>query len=152
MLSPKVFRQIVLPRLTRLIGEASRILSQPVSCIMGGNTALIVDAMLETGTSYLICPYETDQQAFMEKIWTRTQVRIRVNSNVELLSRGSWEQIRADADRIIRMVDGRPNVSMGTGVLPYETPPENVFRLREYVANQIIEGMHTCGTKHDVTS
>ena len=46
----------------------------------------------------------------------------------------SWEQIQANADRIIRLLAGRPNVCMGTGALPYETPPENVLRLREYVS------------------
>ena len=27
-----------------------------------------------------------------------------------------------------------PNVCLGTGALPYETPPENVLRLQEYAS------------------
>jgi uroporphyrinogen decarboxylase len=135
MVSPARFRQFVLPSLTRLIREAGRLVARPVACIMGGNTHLIVDAMLETGTNYLICPFETDQHSFLEKVWDRTEVRIRVNSNVDAVSRGNWEQIRAEADRIIRLVAGRPNVCMGTGILPYDTPPDNVLRLKEYIIN-----------------
>lgn len=33
-------------------------------------------------------------------------------------------------------VAGRPNVCLGTGALPYETPPENVIRLRDYAAGR----------------
>ena len=96
----------------------------------------IVEAMLETGTGYLACPFETDREAFMKKVWDRTDVRIRVNSDVELISHGSWEQIRADADFILRITAGRPNVCMGTGALPYDTPPENVLKLTEYVRDK----------------
>ncbi len=59
----------------------------------------------------------------------------RVNMDVEVIARGPWERIRADADRVIGLVRGRPNVCLGTGALPYETPPEYVLRLREYVGS-----------------
>jgi hypothetical protein len=38
-----------------------------------------------------------------------------------------------DADRVIGLLLGRPNVCLGSGALPYETPPETALRLREYV-------------------
>jgi hypothetical protein len=109
------------------------VLGHPVPCIIGGNTAPILEAILETGTGYVVAPYETDQAAFMKKVWDRTEVRVRVNTDVEVISRGPWDRIRADADRILALVRGRPNVCLGTGALPYETPPEHVLRLREYV-------------------
>jgi uroporphyrinogen decarboxylase len=134
LLSPAQFRRLELPALKVILEGMSRVLGRPVPCIIGGNTTPILEAMLETGTGYVVAPYETDQAAFMKKIWDRTDIRVRVNSDVELISRGPWEAIRADADRILELVRGRPNVCMGTGALPYETPPENVLRLREYVA------------------
>jgi len=134
LLSPTMFRRIELPALKAILGGMANVLGHPVPCIIGGDTTPILEAMLETGTGYVVAPYETDQEAFMRKIWDRTDIRVRVNSDVELISRGTWEQIRADADRIIRLVAGRPNVCLGTGALPYETPPQNVLRLREYVS------------------
>ena len=62
--------------------------------------------MLATGSNYLVCPFETDQEAFMQKVWDRTDVRIRANSDVELISRGTWEQIRADAKLMIETLGG----------------------------------------------
>ncbi len=134
LLSPAMFRRVELPALKAILGGMAEVLGHPVPCIIGGNTAPILEAMLETGTSYVVAPYETDQEVFMKKIWDRTDVRVRVNTDVELISRGTWEQIRTDADRILGLLSGRPNVCLGTGALPYETPPENVLRLREYVS------------------
>lgn len=134
LLSPAMFRRVELPALKAIIHGMSQVLGRPVPCIIGGNTTPILEAMLETGTSYVVAPFETDQAAFLAKIWDRTDIRVRVNSDVEIVSRGPWERIRADADRIINLVRGRENVCLGTGALPYETPPENVLRLREYVS------------------
>jgi uroporphyrinogen decarboxylase len=134
LLSPALFRRVELPALKAILQGMAAVLGRPVPCIIGGDTTPILDAMLETGTTYVVAPFETDQAAFMRKIWDRTDVRVRVNMDVEVISRGPWERIRADADRVIGLVRGRPNVCLGTGALPYETPPEHVLRLREYVA------------------
>ena len=136
MLSPRSFRQVELPALKSIMARIGEVVGHPIPCIIGGDTTPIVDAMLETGTGYLACPFETDREAFMKKVWDRTDVRIRINSDVRLISSGTWEQIRADADRIIRMAEGRENVCMGTGALPYETPPENVLKVMEYVRSR----------------
>jgi len=133
LLSPAMFRQLELPALKAVMQGMAEVLGHPVPCIIGGDTTPILDAMLETGTKYVVAPYETDQQAFMQEVWDRTDVRVRVNGDVEIISRGPWERIQADADRIVGLVRGRDNVCLGTGALPYETPPEHVLRLREYV-------------------
>jgi uroporphyrinogen-III decarboxylase len=133
LLSPALFRRIELPALQILMERMAQILGHSVPCIIGGNTTPILDAILETGTGYVIAPFETDQEVFLKKIWNRTEVRVRVNLNPQLLARGTWAGLREDAHRIIRLVSGRSNVCLGTGALPYETPPEQVLRLRDYV-------------------
>ena len=132
LLSPAAFRRIELPALRRTLEEAATVVGHPVPCVIGGDTTPILDAILETGTGYVVCPIETDQQAFMQRIWDRTDVRVRVNTSAEVMTRGSWEEIRAEVDRIVRLTADRPNVCLGTGALPYETPPENVLRVKAY--------------------
>jgi len=132
LLSPVQFRAVELPALKAILQQAAAVVGHPVPCIIGGNTAPILDAMLETGTGYVICPIETDQAQFMRKIWDCTDVRVRVNTSAEVMVRGPWEAIRAEVDRIVRLTAGRQNVCLGTGALPYETPPENVLRVKEY--------------------
>ena len=133
LLSPAMFRRVELPALTAIMTRMAGVLGHPVPCIIGGDTTPILDAMLETGTGYVVAPQETNQAAFMKKVWDRTEIRVRVNMDVEVISRGTWDRIRAEADRVAGLAAGRPNVCLGTGALPYETVPENVLRLREYV-------------------
>lgn len=136
LLSPEAFREVELPALKSLLGGMAGILGHAVPCIIGGNTLPILDAILETGTQYVIAPSETDQQAFMVAIHDRVDVRVRINTNSEIISRGSWKQIRENADLIVRWAAGRPNACAGTGALPYETPPDNVLRLRDYLLDK----------------
>jgi uroporphyrinogen decarboxylase len=134
LLSPAMFRRVELPALKSIMGRMATVLGHPVPCIIGGNTTPILEAMLETGTQYVIAPAEADQAAFLQTIWDRREIRVRVNMVADVVARGPWERIRAEADRVLRLVAGRPNVCLGTGALPYETRPEDVLRLREYVA------------------
>jgi uroporphyrinogen decarboxylase len=132
LLSPDMFRRVELPALKNTMERAAGVLGHPVPCVMGGDTGPILEAILETGTGYVICPIETDQVAFMKRVWDRTDVRVRVNTSGEVMVRGTWEEIRAEVDRIVRLTTGRDNVCLGTGALPYETPPENVLKVKAY--------------------
>jgi len=133
LLSPDLFRRVELPALKDVMHRIARVVQHPVPCIIGGNTEPIMDMMIETGTKYLVCPFETDQAKFLARVWDRTGIRIRVNGDLRVIAGGTWEQTKADADRLMKLVQGRPNVCLGTGALPYETPPENVRKLMEYV-------------------
>ena len=132
LLSPDLFRKVELPALRSTMDCTASVMGHPVPCIIGGDTTPILEAILETGTCYVICPIETDQQAFMEKIWDASHVRVRVNTSADVMVRGTQEEIREEIDRIFRMTAKRGNVCLGTGALPYETPPENVLFVREY--------------------
>lgn len=134
LLSPAMFHDVALPPLKGMIERAAAVVGHPVPCIIGGDTAPILEDVLSTGTGYVICPAETDQPAFMRRIWDRTEVTVRINTSPEVVASGTRPQIKAEVDRILRLVEGRPNVCLGTGALPYEAPPENVLWIRQYVA------------------
>jgi uroporphyrinogen-III decarboxylase len=134
MLSPALFRVIELPALKDLMTRIGEAMGHAVPCIIGGNTAPIVDPMLETGTGYLIAPFETDQEAFLAKVAGRPDVRIRINLDLRIIASGTRAQIEAETRRGLRLAGNRPNVCLGTGALPYETDPENVLFLMEYAA------------------
>ena len=65
MLSPAMFRKVELPALKSIMGRIGEVVGHPIPCIIGGDTTPIVEPMLETGTGYLVNPFETDQTAFM---------------------------------------------------------------------------------------
>jgi uroporphyrinogen decarboxylase len=136
MLSPPLFRELELPALRDLMHRIGQVVGHPVPCIIGGNTAPILEAMLETGSGYLIAPFETDQEIFLQKVADRPEVKIRVNIDLRVLVSGTRRQISAEADRVLALAASRPNVCLGTGALPFETEPENVRFLQHYVASR----------------
>jgi len=134
MLSPAAFRQVELPVLKDLLTRAAEILDHPLPCIIGGDTTPILEAILSTGTGYVVCPAETDQAAFMAIMRDHGEVTVRVNMDSGVMSRGRWDEIRVEIHRAIDLIGDRPRCSIGTGALPYETPPEAVLRAKEYLA------------------
>lgn len=131
LLSPQMFRDVELPALKAIMEGTATIVGHPVPCVIGGDTEPILDSLLETGTGYLINPIETDQEAFMRKIWDRTEIRVRVNASPKIMAQGTREELRAEVERIAKISAGRENTCFGTSALPYETPPENVDYVQE---------------------
>lgn len=135
ILSPRQFHQVELPALKRVLDVAANCVGHPVPCIMGGNTYPILDDLLATGTTYLVCNVETDQAAFVQRVSrTHPHVKIRINLDPVVVACPEPERIYRGIDRVLEIAAGRPNCLMGTGAMPYETPPENIRLIREYLA------------------
>ena len=134
LLSPEQFREVELPALKRMMEEAAGVIGHRLACIIGGDTEPIVDYMMETGTDFVICPAETDRGRFLRRMERHPGVKVRVNLDPRAYVRGTREAILAEVDSVIELAAGNPDILLGTGALPYETPPENVLLIRDYVA------------------
>jgi uroporphyrinogen decarboxylase len=134
LVSPMLFREIELPALKRAIQVAESIVGHPVPCIMGGNTYPILESILSTGTGYVVCNVETDQEAFVQR--TRSSypdVKVRINMDPGIVACTEPDRICKEVDRIVELAADHPNCLMGTGCLPYETPPANIRLINEYL-------------------
>jgi len=134
LLSPRQFHEVELPALCRAMALAAGVLGHPVPCVIGGDTEPILDDILSTGTGYVICPAETDQAAFVARSAKAPGVKVRINLDPHTVAHGDRATILREVDRILGLAAARPNCLLGTGALPYETPPENVKLIRDYVA------------------
>lgn len=135
LLSPRLFRAVELPALHHILATTAAIAGHPVPCIMGGDTVKILDALLETGTGYVVCNVETNQQAFVDRLCaTHPHVNVRINMDPLVVACHDLARIHAEVDRILAIAAARPNCLMGTGCLPLETPPSNMRLIREYLA------------------
>ncbi len=134
MIPPQVFHDVVLPPLKSIIDQATDIVGHPVPCIIGGDTTSILESILETGTGYVICPSETDQDAFMQQMKPHPDVMVRINMNPNILSEGELSAVYKEADRVVALGQDREKSCIGTGVLPYETKPDVVLKTKEYIA------------------
>lgn len=135
MLSPQQFHDLELPALRHILGIAADCVGHPVPCILGGNTYPVLDDLLSTGTSFLVCNVETDQAAFVERVGrTHPHVTIRVNLDPGVVACSDVPRIYRAVDHVLEIVGGRKNCVMGTGALPLETPPANIRLIRDYLA------------------
>jgi len=132
LLSPQSFREIELPVLKTILEKAAEVVGHPVPCIIGGNTAPILEAMLETGTRYVCCPAETDQEQFMQIMKKYPDVMVRVNMDPIHITSENMDAAYAEADRVIALANTREKSCIGTGCLPYETNPQAVLKTREH--------------------
>ncbi|MGM0493196.1 MAG: uroporphyrinogen decarboxylase family protein [Armatimonadota bacterium] len=132
LLSPRAFREVEAAPLQRAMHEVGEIADASIPCIIGGDTAPIVPELLATGTGFLICPAETDRNAFLEATADAPEVKVRVNLDPAVYTRGSEAEIIAAIDEVIALAGKRPNLLLGTGAIPYETPPENLLLMKEY--------------------
>jgi len=133
LLAPHQFRDLEVPAVRPLLDQFADIMGHPVAFVIGGNTVPILDAILGMGCGYVCCPVESDQPAFMAKMQAHPQVMVRVNMDHRIVAGGTWDEIRREADRVIALARLAPKSCIGTGALPYETPPENVLKLKDYV-------------------
>ncbi len=135
LISPRQFHTVELPALTRALEITKGITGLASPCILGGDTVKVLDDLLSTGTNYVVCNVETDQQRFVDRLCaTHPHVAVRINMDPRIVACSDWDAIRTEVDRILAIAAGRPNCLMGTGCLPLETPPENIHRIREYLA------------------
>jgi len=136
LMSPENFRKIELPALMSIIEKAASVVGHPVPCVMGGNTAPILEAILETGTGYVCCPAATDQKMFMGKMKAHPDVMVRINMDPRPMTSGNLEAVEKEVDRVFELANNRQNVCIGTGCLPYETDPKMVLKTREYILSK----------------
>ncbi|MCE5238325.1 hypothetical protein LLH23_07510 [bacterium] len=140
LLSPRQFREIELPALQCAMQEVSAVIQAAgaatgaagpaaLPCIIGGDTAPIVEDLLSTGTDFLICPAETDRDAFLARTAARPEVRVRVNLDPAVYTSGTPAAMQVAVDEVVKLAARRPNLLLGTGAIPYETPHQNIQAL-----------------------
>ena len=146
LLSPQDFKNIEFDALKEIMEKTAAVVGHPVPCIIGGDTAPILDSILETGTGYVCCPAGTDQQMFMGKMRAHPDVTVRINmdprpmtspvpaqSQVQAKNFGVLEK---EVDRVLELANNRVKVCIGTGCLPFETDPEAVLKTKEYILSK----------------
>jgi uroporphyrinogen decarboxylase len=136
LMSPQDFRSIELPALMSIIEKAANVVNHTVPCVMGGNTAPILEAILETGTGYVCCPVGTNQKMFMEKMKAHPEVMVRINMDPRPMTSGNLQAVEKEVDRVFELANNRQNVCIGTGCLPYETETQMVLKTREYISSK----------------
>jgi uroporphyrinogen decarboxylase len=134
LISPESFTSVIFPALRDMIAGVRGLMNDAPPLILGGDTGGILEDLLRTGTGYVICPAETDREAFMEVMRKYPSVTVRMNTPARLFASGDREALRAELEYLARVAAGRPATVLGSGVLPYDADPAMVKFAQEFTA------------------
>lgn len=131
LLSPRLFREFVLPLYRDRIFPAWKAAGgRLLPLIIGGNTTPILDALLASGATQLLCDAGADLEAFLDGCG-RARLAFRASVDARLVHRGPPSAIRAAAEQILARAGHYPGLLLGCGVVAYDTPPAHVLAIRE---------------------
>ncbi|MFQ3621778.1 MAG: uroporphyrinogen decarboxylase family protein, partial [Spirochaetales bacterium] len=133
LLSPELFREVELPALQVVMEGTAAMYSERPVFIMGGDTLPVLPDVLACKPSFIICPGETDQVAFMDYMKAHREVRVRINMVVEIVAHGSEEELWQECKRVFEIAKDFDPLLIGTGVLPYNVSPSRVHLLEQFV-------------------
>jgi uroporphyrinogen decarboxylase len=136
--SPRIFHEFVLPVYRDLVVPALLASgAKAVPLIIGGDTTPILEDLLRTGATQLLCDAGSDLEAFKRRC--RDEGRsLRASVDARIVHRGSPAEVRAEALRILGATKNQPGLLFGCGVVAYDTDPANVLALRSALEEFII--------------
>jgi uroporphyrinogen decarboxylase len=130
LVSPSLYRRIILPPTARVVSYFRRDLGLPlVPYIIGGDTSPLLDAILETGTNNILCDFKAEPAAFLDRV-ADPDVIVRVNMDPRFLRTATLPEIEARTGDLLTIGRRRSRFMLGTGILPYDMPSANVIAVR----------------------
>jgi uroporphyrinogen decarboxylase len=119
LLSPQLFSDKVLPSLNKILTGLNRSSQSDFQLIIGGDTIHVLDAISSLSPSYIICPFETDQEQFMSRVTDNQQMKIRINMDPSVFLPGNNKAAITEAKRVFDIARRYRNTSIGT-LIPFE--------------------------------
>jgi len=125
--SPKYYRKYALPYQFELLSYLKQLglFSRPL--VIGGDTRLIADDIIKSGTTLLVSDYNTPLSEYIEKA-KEHNITLRANIDPKMLHAGNWEGIRNRLNEISTAYETYPKIIIGTGVIPYDTPADHILQ------------------------
>lgn len=138
LVTPDVYRSYVMPYEKELISyiKSRNVAACPL--IIGGDTSSIADNILETGTTLLVADYKVDVRSYIDKASARNII-VRGNIDPKLVQKGSKEDIIRQMEHTLDRMGGYPKFVLGTGVIPYDTPMENLLMMKKYLEEYAVK-------------
>ncbi|MBK1875461.1 uroporphyrinogen decarboxylase family protein [Pelagicoccus mobilis] len=124
--SPQIFQEVVAGVYKRtLVPELKKAGATQIPLIIGGDTTPILDAIIDTGVTQILCDFEGDIELFKRKT-LEANIPMRVNVDPRLLHLGPVEKIQDFTMNILNKCWDHPGFILGTGVAAYDCPPEHI--------------------------
>jgi uroporphyrinogen decarboxylase len=127
---PDMYEEMVLPETQRIIRALNEAGDPYCPLIIGGNTSLIIDSYLKTGSKQILCDFSADWAAYRSAC-EREKISVRRNIGPGPIQNGTPADLEAEAKRYLAEAEGMNGFVMGTAVVPFGSPAENIAAIRE---------------------
>jgi len=130
LLPPSMYEKFVLHPMQTLVAYFNSQGVTDVPLIIGGTTTPLIDMLMATGCNNLLCDFKSDWSVWLEKCRINNKaVRRNMDSNYILHSHP--DEIYQTALKMIEESENYPGYIMGTAVIPYGTPTENLLAIKQ---------------------
>jgi len=129
LISPGIYKKYALPYEQALLAHLKTHKHTVTPLIIGGDTYSILENILNSGTTLLVSDYNTPLDLYIQKAQEK-DLWVRANIDPKLVRQGRMTEIEARIKEIYEKRDTYPKIIIGTGVVPYDTPPENLLNVR----------------------
>lgn len=130
LLSPTMYEEFVLPITQELMAWAKSQGVNDVPLIIGGNTRPIAELLTQSGGNNLLCDFTADFDAWNTAAQSAGK-SMRRNISPRLIETSKPSEIYAVAEREVQRGKDLPGFIMGTAVIPFGTPTENVLAVKQ---------------------
>jgi len=94
---------------------------------------------VDTGTSLIMADHMTNH-AVIKEICRKNNVILRASIDAALVLEGDKNKLWTASQKVIEMCKDYDKFVFGCGIVPYDTPPENVIMLKRIV-NEIAQNI-----------
>ncbi len=132
LLSPALYAAFAAPAETSLVRHLRNRGAATAPLVIGGDTTAVVDAILATGTTLLVADSSVDLGGFLRKASALDRT-LRGNLDPKRLASSTPEHLLSLVDAMLDIAGGYRRFLVGTGVVSYDTPPENLRAIRRHL-------------------
>lgn len=129
LLSPVMYEEFILEPTQDLVSTFKEQGISDVPLIIGGTTTPLADTLIATGANNLLCDFTSDWPVWLEKC-KGSGVALRRNMDPSFIQRSGPDDIYQAARTAIEESEGYSGFIMGTAVIPYGTPTENLLAVK----------------------
>ena len=135
MLSPELYRDLVLPFHKELFGVLKDANVLQRTLVVGGNSTSILPDLTETGATQLLLDFSIPIETCREVLNEYKNMVFRVNLPPALFLKQDISELKEYVLKVLKIVGDCPNLILGTGILPPETLPKNISKTKDLIVD-----------------
>lgn len=135
LISPDMYRNTVFPFHRKFMTHLKERGETVRALIIGGDTLPLNPFLKDTGANILLADFTIDLEEAFRSV-DDSNVVLRANLDPLILSQGSRDEIETAARKVVATGLRHRRFMMGTGIVPFNTPPENVQIVRKIVETE----------------